>query len=155
MENASKALIMAAGVLIGVMILTLAVYLFLTFGIQSQELHELITANQLTQYNAQYTVYSGRKDITIYQIVSVKNLAIENNNKYKDYSDYETSYKVEVWLDRKELTKQPVPVSDAELLEGVNGYANVNNITGELNHKFSCNSIEYHPNGKVKLIKFE
>ena len=33
MENASKALLMAAGVLIGVMILSIAVYLFYTFHI--------------------------------------------------------------------------------------------------------------------------
>ena len=72
MENASEALIMAAGVLIGVMILTLAVYLFVTFGAQSQELHKEITANQLTQYNAQYNVYEGRTNITIYQIISVR-----------------------------------------------------------------------------------
>ena len=32
MENASKALLMAAGVLIGVLILSLAVYLFENFG---------------------------------------------------------------------------------------------------------------------------
>lgn len=32
MENASKALIMAGGVLIGILILSLAVYLFIDFG---------------------------------------------------------------------------------------------------------------------------
>ena len=32
MENASKALLMAAGVLIGMMVLSLMVYLFISFG---------------------------------------------------------------------------------------------------------------------------
>ena len=42
MENASKALIMAASVLIGIMILSLAVYLFATFGASSAQMHEQI-----------------------------------------------------------------------------------------------------------------
>ena len=83
MENASKALIMAGGILIGVLILTLGLYLFISFGQQSKEMHDRITDNQLTQYNAQYTVYSTRTNITIYEIISVANLAHNNNDKYK------------------------------------------------------------------------
>ena len=95
MENASKALIMAGGILIGVLILTLGLYLFISFGQQSKEMHDRITDNQLTQYNAQYTVYSTRTNITIYEIISVANLAHENNNYYSEYSD---GYKVAVIL---------------------------------------------------------
>ena len=71
MENASKALIMAAGVLIGVLILSLAAFLFLDFGATSESVYSQMENQQLTQYNAQYTVYSGRKDITIYEIISI------------------------------------------------------------------------------------
>ena len=39
MENASKALIMAGGVLIGVLIISLAVYLFVSFGQTSAEIN--------------------------------------------------------------------------------------------------------------------
>ena len=39
MENASKALIMAAGVLLGVMIISFAVYLFSTFGSYSNDVY--------------------------------------------------------------------------------------------------------------------
>ena len=42
MENASKALLMAGGVLIGILILSLAVYLFITFGAESKEIHAQI-----------------------------------------------------------------------------------------------------------------
>ena len=62
MENASKALIMAAGVLIGVLILSLAAFLFLDFGATSESVYSQMESQQLTQYNAQYTVYSGRND---------------------------------------------------------------------------------------------
>ena len=39
MENASKALLMAAGVLMGILIISLAVFLFVTFGATSAESH--------------------------------------------------------------------------------------------------------------------
>ena len=73
---------MAAGVLIGVMILTLWVYLFLSFGAQSEDIYNKMEEQQLVEYNAQYTLYSGRNDVTIYDIISVANLAYENNKKY-------------------------------------------------------------------------
>ena len=83
MENASKALIMAAGVLIGIMILSLAVYLFATFGSTSAELHKQKETDQLNQFNSQFTSYAGKEDITIYDVITVSNLATENNKYYE------------------------------------------------------------------------
>lgn len=83
MENASKALIMAAGVLIGIMILSLAVYLFATFGSTSAELHKQKETDQLNQFNSQFTSYEGKEDITIYDVITVANLATENNKYYE------------------------------------------------------------------------
>lgn len=83
MENASKALIMAAGVLIGILILSLAVYLFLSFGSTSAELHKQKEEQQLNQFNAQFTSYVGKEGITIYDVVSVANLATESNIYYE------------------------------------------------------------------------
>ena len=83
MENASKALMMAAGVLIGIMILTLAVYLFTSFGSASAEAHRQNAANQINQFNAQFTAYEGRTDVTIHDIVTIANLAKSSNDSYE------------------------------------------------------------------------
>ena len=83
MENASKALIMAAGVLIGILILSLAVYLFVSFGTTSAELHRQNDANRTNEFNTQFTKYVGSDDITIYTIVSLANIATENNIEYE------------------------------------------------------------------------
>ena len=72
MENASKALLMAAGVLIGVLILSLAVFLFASFGGTSARIHDTVQKNQLAKFNTQFTNY---------EIVSVANLATENNRE--------------------------------------------------------------------------
>lgn len=82
MENASRALMMAAGVLIGILILSLAVYLFANFGAASAEAHKRNAENQISQFNAQFTSYEGRTDITVHDIVSVVNLARNNNESF-------------------------------------------------------------------------
>lgn len=96
MENASKALLMAAGVLIGVLILTLAVYLFISFGATSAELHELSQRNQLDEFNIQFTQYEGKSDVTIYDIVTVAGLARDNNEYYGLDMPNENNYYVTV-----------------------------------------------------------
>ena len=63
MENASKALIMAGGVLIGVLIISLAVYLFVSFGQTSAEINSENSQKQLSQFNAKFTSYEGRNNI--------------------------------------------------------------------------------------------
>ena len=81
MENASRALIMAASILIGIMILSLAVYLFATFGASSAQMHEQIQIDRINQFNAQFTVYQNMTNITIYDVVTVANTA-KNKNEY-------------------------------------------------------------------------
>ena len=83
MENASKALLMAASVLIGVLILSLAVYLFTSFGSTSAELHKQQDEQRLEQFNTQFSSYEGKDGgITIYDVVTIANLATENNIYY-------------------------------------------------------------------------
>lgn len=86
MENASKALIMAASVLIGVVIISLAVYLYITFSNSANEIGKQMEEGQLQQFNNQFTSYEEKKDLTIYDVITVTNLAIENN-KYYDLSE--------------------------------------------------------------------
>ncbi len=83
MENASKALIMAASILIGIMILSLMVYLFTTFGATSAELHKQQATDRLNQFNSQFTSYEDKSGLTIYDVATVANLATENNKYYE------------------------------------------------------------------------
>ena len=82
MENASKALLMAAGVLVGIMILTIAVYLFSSFGGTSSQIQDNIRKNQIAQFNSQFTKYQGKDNVTIYDVITMANLATENNQYY-------------------------------------------------------------------------
>lgn len=156
MENASKTLIMAAGILIGLLVLSLAVFLFADFGEKSKGIYSEIEAHQLAEYNAQYTIYSGRKDINIYEIISISNLAKQNNDEYKDYTNFNSEYKVTVKLgvdilqDMSTESKQNLISTYNEVYQQGESAK-----TGELKKLFKCDGIQYHSNGKVKLISFK
>ncbi len=83
MENASKALLMAGGVLLGIMVLSLGVLLFASFGGTSSQIHDNIEENQTTQFNSQFTSYMGKDNVTIHDVVSMAKLATQNNQNYE------------------------------------------------------------------------
>ena len=100
MENASRALLMAASVLIGILILSLAVYLFVTFGASSAEIHKKVEEDKLNEFNTQFTVYDGR-EVNIYDIITVANIASDNNIYYElpKKSSETNDYYISVSLD--------------------------------------------------------
>lgn len=91
MENASKALLMAVAILIGIIILSSAVYLinsYITFARNYEELRE---TNKMEEFNAKFIAYSralDKKDdkwfekngVTMQEILSLVNIA-------KDFND--------------------------------------------------------------------
>lgn len=98
MENASKALLMAAEILVGVMIISIGVYLFNTMGQYSAETAAEIEENQIRAFNQQFLQYYGTSSTdgvtiepircTIHQIVGLANLARQINQQ-NDFSDVE------------------------------------------------------------------
>ena len=78
MENASKALIMAGGILLGILILTLMVTLFISAKDLSASYEERKQSESVQQFNVNFTKYIGQK-LTIHQVVTISNFAKENN----------------------------------------------------------------------------
>ena len=81
MENATKALLIAAGTLFGVMLLALMAYFFRTlspFEYQRQHSEE---AEQITAFNTEYDAYNKRIMYGV-DLISVLNKAKSNNEKY-------------------------------------------------------------------------
>lgn len=86
MENATQALLIAAGVLIGVLILSLAVFLFSFMGGHAAEIQNKIDEDEIAQFNNKFLKYNGLKNLTMQDIITVKNYALENNKKYDFYN---------------------------------------------------------------------
>lgn len=87
MENASKALLMAAAMLMTVLVLSLGIFWYASFQDSSKRIQEQIEIDHLTEFNDQFLAYSGI-DCTIYDILNLVNLADDynsrNNNKSGD-----------------------------------------------------------------------
>ena len=147
MENASKALIMAGGVLIGILIISLAVYLFVDFGSTSAQINDQNAQKQITEFNSKFTAYEGYKDedgnwiITIYDIISLAGYAKENNEYYKDVEDE----KIIVTVNKKQIQTN----NDEDNKQLIKNHTK----NGMLN-KFKCDKIDYNNRGKVKSIAF-
>lgn len=90
MENASKALLMAATVLIGVMLLSFIFVVFRIFGNFSKEQQIQISDKTTQQFNMQFLVYEGNNK-TAHDIVSVINLVKDiresNRSMSEGYND--------------------------------------------------------------------
>ena len=83
MENASKALIMAGGLLIALMIASIMVYLYADYGRSAKEINDRIHERQESQERNEYTKYTGSLENTMYDVITVVNKA-RNDNANKD-----------------------------------------------------------------------
>ena len=123
MENASKALIMAAEVLLGVMIISIGVALFTSFSEFGRSTFEKVEEAKIAEWNNNYLKYygqiivteNGKEEVqpilvTAHEIVTLANHANQNNIKreLQDQSRYnENTYYVQVKVDEiNNLEKQ-------------------------------------------------
>lgn len=103
MENASKALLIAAEVLIAIMLLTLFSYIFTKMSEDTAKIEEKAKVSKITEFNQEFLNYEGRgtivvgtdssgnnlynNPITIQDVATLINLAIDNNKNYKLYTN--------------------------------------------------------------------
>ena len=89
MENASKALLMAAGMLIGILILTLIITLFASSTELSNGYEREKKAEEIQQFNVNFMKYIG-KNLTIHEVVTICNFAIEKGFNREDIIGFKT-----------------------------------------------------------------
>ncbi len=80
MENASKALIIAATVLIAVLILSIGAYLFTYYSQIAYENEQNKINQSLVQYNTKFEKYED-KQLTIQDVLTITNLAKDYNER--------------------------------------------------------------------------
>lgn len=91
MENATTALYIAAGTLLGVMILSLVVFFFRRVGNLYSEQEIIMTAEQLAEWNNEYLAYE-KKIMYGTDLISVLNKATSNNEKYVNGKGFLSGY---------------------------------------------------------------
>ena len=171
MENASKALIMAASILLSVMILTLVVYLFVTFGARAREAQGQVADQQMIQFNSQFTVYANRSDIKIHDIITLANLAKQNNDENTGYANFDEEYKITIHVNEIPTQTGGTKSIDIPKKTDSNDYNGINELrelltsdtvvynsgstkVGELQYLYESSEVSYHNNGRFKEITF-
>ena len=91
MENASKALIMAGGILISILLASFMVMMLRAGGAISQEYDAQQGANEIVKFNSQFEIYD-KVDNNFFDVMTVANLAYDINKK----NGYDTQNSVTV-----------------------------------------------------------
>ncbi len=154
MENASNALIMAGGILIGVLIISLAVYLFISFGSTSAEINKQNEKQQIVQFNSKFTAYEDKSDLTIHDIITVAGYAQENNKYYGD--DDTDQYYINNLRIRVNVISSRGNTQDVQknAISKYNEMIKDEQENVETLPEYTC-SIDYYENGRVKTITFK
>lgn len=152
MENAVKALYMAAGVLIGIMILSLAVVLFSSLQGYMEETNKQIMFNEVTRFNAKYTKYVDT-ELTIQDIITVAGEAYENNKSYNidpnAWNESSNSLYIAIYLENNGRIDQKM-VENGEMVELLG-----NNNASVQKYKCANSDVEYSENtGKIFKMTF-
>lgn len=83
MENASKALMMAGGVLISIIVIGILLLAFNSLKEYPKEQEKVLKAEQLAKFNTEYEAYEKPRMYGT-DVITVLNKAINNNKKYQD-----------------------------------------------------------------------
>lgn len=91
MENASKALMMAAGVLLGIMLLSVMIYVFRAGAKVNESYDNTQISYHLELHNSKFEFYN-RQNNTVMDMISLANIAYDINKE----SDYDSGIAVKV-----------------------------------------------------------
>ena len=93
MENATKALLIAGGILIGLMIITLFVFMLRNVATIKNQERQKEEKERLFAWNAEWEAYN-KKVLYGVDIISVINKAQQNNSDYSGNPNYQVTVKV-------------------------------------------------------------
>ena len=96
MENVTKALLIATGALLFILLFSLISYLFTQMGGDVSDIYADLTESDVTEYNQVLLNYDGRDDLTIQDVVSIINYAIDNNEVHGYVVDTEITLKIDI-----------------------------------------------------------
>lgn len=131
MENASKALLIAGGVLIALIILSLFIMMFNNMSNIQKEQEEQLKIEQITAFNSEFEAYS-KKVMYGTDVITLINKVAENNKKYATSDDY----KIIVILNG-------VVVTSSSHLIGTDAERTI----------FTCTNMEYNSLGRLCKIE--
>jgi hypothetical protein len=134
MENASKALLMAAEILIGILVLSVAIILITTYKSNLDTYSEVIDSQNIEAFNTKFLKY----------------IEIYNSEQYISAQNLKTLYK----LAKQQKIEMEPPSCPVESIDKMIFTDNVASKT--YTRYYKINNIEYNgPNGKISKINVD
>lgn len=160
MENAAKALMMAGGVLLAMLIIIAGIYVWQQNANFSYELEQQEETERIISFNKQYESYH-RQALRGIDVLTVINKIRDNNIKYSEEDELQMTWEV--------ILKEDFPKGSEVILNKATHHKESNSgnlITQILNNKalltnfkslsFKCSSLEYsNKTKKVNKMVFE
>lgn len=141
MENATRALTMAGGILIALMILGALFLMFNNLSSYQNQNDTSTKSTQIAEFNNQFEPYN-KDNLTLMELHSVYNKVYSNNTKNPEYKIdmiYEFNSNHEDGNLKENFKSNFTAIEEAE----------------KMNSKFSCKNIEYKGvDGRISKIKF-
>lgn len=169
MENASKALLMAAGVLIGILVISFMMLLLRKGGQMSSEFDSQLSNNELLKFNSQFELYK-RSDIenTFFDVITVVNLAYDVNTSTQWQAKSGVTVEIREGANPKFYISDSVKIEKHKMLDASNHekdiYSEIIEKYTQLKnddpaqgyrYKFICEKIDYNTaSGKVNQVIF-
>lgn len=152
-ENSTNALLIAAGVLIGVMIISLAVFLFKSSADFAESYYAGINSKTTQAFNNEFEIYN-RDEVTIQDIISLANLARDTNIKNGVENDKNSSIYIQVIIYNG--SKHLETMDREEIYQFMEENTFIDNDPSKGEQKYRCKGIEYDQNTqRVNKITFE
>lgn len=146
MENASKALIIAGGMLIAMLIIGLLTWGYSNLRAYKQSEIESEELEQITEFNQQFEAYN-KQTLRGYQMISLANLATDVNTRYTEEDGYTP---VEIRAIMSEDATLPGATS-AELVSGTKYY----NMLKYVQDIYDANKLDTNQKNEFKQLYFE
>lgn len=157
MENASKALLIAAGVLIAMMIAGILVYSRVEWGEYQEAQDKAKLMEQTAEFNQKFESYN-KKVITGFQMISLTNLVNDYNTSVKN-TGYEEIVLDVKWFDLIEnqgASRNLKPISPEDIAAFGNQDYDTNQKKKFKQKYFTCKGIEYDSStGRVKKMSYD
>ena len=151
MENASKALLIAAGVLMAIVVVAIGVTLFVNYRRIAEGYDATMSTQQIAKINDQFERYKGRTDIKIQEVVAAAKTANSYNEKYGIDDLITVKIGTIKFSGKKEIPDNKTKEYYIEYIK----------TRTENNKTYSINSISYYDDsddlnyGLIKEIKFQ
>jgi hypothetical protein len=130
MENASKALLIAGGVLLMILVLSVANYIFREISANASDIYSDLEESEITEFNQKFLNYEGRTDLNIQDVVTIINIAKDND------------------VTGKIPTSVIVKVDNAEWQTKTTKELN-ELLKNDIDSKYTCSAVNYNSNSKI------